>query len=107
MADKKEKPSMSELIRDAMKKHPKASPAEIVQSLHSAGHTEIKVGLVYQVKQGKGKKKAKAKRGPAPKAAPSSNGKATFGAAIATVRKAADAVGGYENLLEIANALKG
>jgi len=107
MAKAKSGVNKSEAIREAMKNNPKAAPAEIVEILKGKG-VEVAVGLVYQVKQQSGKKKKNGKknRDNQAKGKASSNGKVGFGAAIATVRKAASAVGGIDNLLEIATALK-
>src|ERR1043165_1189747 len=89
--------SSSDHIRDALASNGKMKPAEIVSFLDAKG-IKVKVGLVNSVKAAlkkKGMLKGKAKT-------TSNNGAMVALSALADVKRAADAVGGMERLIEVA-----
>ena len=93
--------SSSDHIRDAIGQNGKMKPSEIVSYLGSKG-IAVKVGLVNAVKSAlkkKGMLKGK-------KAATSNNGATVPLSALADVKRAADAVGGMDRLIEVAKAMR-
>ena len=104
MAKVKAEINKSEVIRKIFADNPGATAKEVVAKLKAQG-IEASEGLIYSCKPGKKKKQKEPKKGKA-QAAPSSNGVLSVGTSIATAKAAAEKVGGWSVLKEIADAMQ-